>query len=71
MRASPLACSRAGQRSLQVRNAGELWGWEGERAAACQPACSPARAQVTSSLRAGHKRFVLLLLHIATLLLPH
>jgi hypothetical protein len=50
----------------KVRNAGEWWGWEGEHAAVCHPACSPARAPVTSGLRAGNKIIVLLLQHITT-----
>ncbi len=44
--------ARAGQRSLQVRNAGEWWGGERERAAACWPARSFARAPVTWHLPA-------------------
>ena len=77
--ANPLPCSRASQRSLQVRNAGEWWVWKGERTTACEPARSPARAPVTApmitlrsrSLRAGHKIIVLQLLHITNLLLPY
>jgi hypothetical protein len=52
-RASPLPCSRASQRSLQVRNAGEWWVWKGKRTAACKPTQSvgPAFEECSMSIQ--------------------
>jgi hypothetical protein len=68
--ASPLACSRAGQRLLQVRIAGEWCGGEARCSlTACGPAGSFAHAPVTCP--PSHKIIVLLLLHIINTTLLH